>query len=395
MCVFVFASGCRIQIGYAAETIVLFRNGASQDVVDLLVTNKSSHNIRELTVIYPHSIPGYSSAKRRAGKPIFEDATATLRRKGHPLNRFYEGPGGHLWTGKEEVEGAVRRFPGVVMPEKGFPLAIEQSDPQAPHHDPILYTGNTRGRHTISNRLLDDDQRIVLDQLEFSAYSCQFEHPLEPNESRWIRWRIGPLGSCINPMSWLTRALRLMADRLIFQYIIMGPALVRERFAEMIELYIDEADKEKGPEADRLFTAAVGTSAKMIENGYDAPDTTVEILDWRINLFPGRCGRLARIEPPEGHIRKCGSLPNMVGIADYRHPNELCYQWKAGWRNTGAENGGDIEGYFKVDLESRVTSLLVPWVPWLALGIGGWQLWNVYGATWLTTLIQQLSKYFR
>ena len=185
-----------------------------------------------------------------------------------------------------------------------------------------------------------------------------------------------------------------MADKLVFQYTIMGPAFVKERFTEMIDLYIDEAPKDKSRAADTLFEAAVGTKARMIEDGYSSPDTTVEILDWRINLFPGRCGRLLRVEP-DGHIRKCGSLPNMVGLADYRYPNELCYQWTAGWRNTGAENGGDMEGDFRVDLESRVTSMLVPWVPWLALGIGVWQLWNVYGGTWLTTLIQQLSKYFR
>lgn len=380
VCVYIFASGCELDIGYAAETMTLSASGASTVVVDLLITNKSTDSVAHLDIIYPRAMPG---------PDCFEDVTSTLTHRGHSYNSFYEGPGARLHLGGE-VADVVDRYADAVMPTRGIPVAVEQTDPQAPNMTRLLYTGNVCGEHSVQPFPLSSVAEIIVDNLKFSLHRCVLTHPMEPNEARWLRWRIGPLTTCLNPMSRLTRGLRMLADKLTFHWQILGPGTVRDRFAESIDLFVEEALTSGQLAArTRLAPAAAGVRDAVRTQGYAAPGTETRVNDWRINVFPARCGRLGSVSY-RGSVGVCGGLPNFVAITDYRHPEELCYQFKAGAHNTANMAGpgapGDPDGQFIVDLEAPMSSFITPWVPWVALALSVWKIWGSDIAQWVSAL---------
>jgi hypothetical protein len=370
MCTFVFAPGRSLAIEYAAETIGLLPTGASVDLLDLLVTNRSDQSVSELAVLYPHRMSAGRGSTSRGQVSRFEDVTNTLFDEGSVYNRFHQYPGNRILRAEvAETAARERGCPGLI-PATGTMIAIEQADPMAPEGRPLLYCGNVRGTHTVrdgSRHGISAAHRCILDELHASVFWCELECPMEKNESRWFRWRIRPPMSCLNPMTNLTRILRLMTRKLDFQYAVLGPGTVRRRFTEQIILFLQEA---AGNRVGGLVQEATGLKEVLVDKGYLSAGTQVVVNDWRVNVFPGRAGRLTRTEA-KGQVVASGTIPKMMPI-DSDVPEELCYQWKAGGRNV--EHGEAAE--FIIDLESRVDSLLVPWIPWIALVLSVWEIWG-------------------
>jgi hypothetical protein len=344
MCVHLFHQGSTLRIEYASESITL-SNGGSEDLLDLLVTNRSGNDLDRIHAVYPHAVPPDSKL------PWFEDLTETWLESSSPYNLSYADLGA-ITTHEHS--------PGVVMVRVSLPDANNALKEKE-------YAATIRGSQSLvpyevaDQQMLDDIEWRLLSELGWSIFSIKFTRPLGAGESRWLRLRASTGGQPQNRYRSIDRWVTRMLGLLTHHFEIAGPLDIKHRLAITMKA---ASSLQAGPSAiEQSVHAKVMTlTDKVLTRGLLAPGTETVVNDWRINVFSGT---YRQFDDPVavGDIQQSGELFNLLVNP---HSREHCYQWKAGEVNVPQGRSG----MFSIRMRANDVPLVTYLAPWIGIAIG-------------------------
>jgi hypothetical protein len=273
VCLHIFSPGKRLELDYVAESNTLVR-GATEDLIELLVTNHSSEDIDRIHVVYPHALPDFSS-RPASDDRTFEDLTATWLDPIDRRNRFYQS------IGKLQVENPFG---------DEYLVSLSIRDLQSPAvTNP--YKGSIRGdieltRYHPANGLpLNDDEWAVLSSLDLAIITIHFRSSIRPNEARWLRilGRGGRLPQNSHP--FLEYWYRKLCGLLVDTFKIEGPFDVKD----YVIAHMRAADQYR-PNAlsDRMKVTLVSVVQKVLNQGMEAAGTELGAAAAVLSSFPAR-----------------------------------------------------------------------------------------------------------
>jgi hypothetical protein len=354
MCLHIFAPGKKIQIDYAAESISL-KNGGSEALVDLLITNHSTEVIDRLHIVYPHAIP-LSEPSTSAG-PAFTDITDTWLSPDSIYNDFYGTP---------ETLFEVR-------PGDGYAELVVKLINPSDIRKILDYKGYLRGPQNLTpyapsdSDELDADEWKILSELGFSVFSVKFAMPIAAGEARWLRLR-GQTGLLRhNRYIFVERWARRLCGQLVHRFEIAGPLDVHHRIVSFLRaagVYQPPRHRSGHDGTKYSMLKVQSLQHKLLSHGLEADNTETVVKDWRVNVFDRGYRRVD--EPISwGDIRPCGGLYNTIRSRSGRELH--AYQWKAGHQNAPSPTA---DGKFGVRIRAQDIPLIVLVLPWLAFALG-------------------------
>ncbi len=355
MCFYIYSPTVNLQVEYASEFIKLDKNGISEVIVDLLITNKSETPIYYLKFLYPNRF--YEITKKKTIKRTgdWDNVTETFL-EDHKFNWVYNLPG-----------SAVKKKPSVsspfVIPEWGTYFEIAQADPRDTLKE-IYYQGVIGGGIDLNlEKDIDYVEANILRTYNLTLFRCSLKQPLEKNVPRWMRFTFKGECSIYNRegssvMSFIKKCTNLLH----YEYQIFGPYDVRDRLKTYLATtrqYCDDgkcsSDYRRG--AIDLYSYFI-TEGLIPEAGKTSTAETI-IVHWYIHVYPGKMGRITDIIQ-NGEIQTAGLMPNYIGM-DPKNKLKV-YEWK-----TGFADNKEPEFKFSVFFQAKPANLIYPLIPWIAL----------------------------
>lgn len=329
MCFFLYNPNGKIKICYASESITLLKQGKSEVIADLLISNESEAPITNLIIIYPNQffdfLPYRLSGKKedikRSGEYL--DYTESIINKDSPYNWAYKDPKNLISF--KLLDGTKKNAEGLSE------LEVSQPHPRDPIR-PQVYKGFIGGKITLSPLSgLTDLHWFLLQMINFSVFEATFDPPIMQNTARWTRWKFNGRSAVVNyhrKHEWLLRYSNLLQC----DYQINGMYDVRNRFIELLYVFRDRV-KKRSFHAD-MYNEVEDLIAVFEKTGLSYPDrtkknqkvTNVEIPDWRLHITPGELGRITDIVM-RGNVEVIGGIPNFIEVGNDVY---TAYEWKAG-----------------------------------------------------------------
>lgn len=350
MCIHLFAPGTKLQIDYAAESLVV-SSGACSGVFDILVTNHSATAVDRIHIVYPHATPADNIGTGESAS--FRDLTDTWLDSRSPLNQYYQTPSTQL---------AIKHVDGDAE------LTVRSVNPND-LRTWLDYSGHITGPHSLlpyelcDGDQLDQDEWKILNMLGWSVITLKFQSPMLPSTPRWLRLagRSGVMPQNRRPRldRWIKVACGILADT----FEIIGPLDVEYRIVS----FLRAASTWNGdtPVVRYSSLKLQSLQEKLINRGIGAPGTETIIQDWRLNVF-GRNYRYIDEPIAWGDLRPCGNLYNALP-PNVQGQTESAFQWKGGTRNVPEPGFG---GFFSARLRAHVVPSWVLFVPWIGLLVG-------------------------
>lgn len=298
MCCYIYSPDSIIKLDYVSEVIKLRSNGSANIVIDFLIHNISSNEIKSIFILYPNNF--YNLFKNNQTNQIdlqpfnFLDQTQTLCVKDNPLNLIYNTPGIDF---KPERHGS-----------NHYKITLKEPNHNNPRigYDNI-YTGYVKGKVdfqvysdlSVKQYLILKDKRI-----NFTFFKINFSIPINNSndDKRWLRLEFNPKNVIIYPeYTKLSKILFYFCDKIIYESEIVSPNDVLHRLKEKLDCF------ESNPEED-LFDELSDLKNLLITEGTEKSFTTFNC--WKLNIFVDDMNNIeANIY---GDILICGSIPNYV-----------------------------------------------------------------------------------
>lgn len=346
MCLYLFAPEKQLQIEYAAEAVNLI-DGGSETVFDILLTNQSKLSIDRIHVVYPHPV-SFDGFHRQ---PYFQDITETWLDKDSQYNRFYQTEESHL----------------TILPERGFhAVEIDSPDPMNIMKQ-LRYRGVISGRHHLRTFQVADgitlttDQWKILSELGWSVWTVKFDIPIEPDVSRWLRFRAWSGINRQNKMPSFERFLKKHGGVLVDVFEITGPIDMRYRIISALNVAGTIKGSSRAHEYSQLELHGL---QQNLLYAIEAIGTETAISDWRVNVFAPNYRHIDDLKTG-GDIVACG--PGRNELRDKSGQIDTCYQWKAGTRNIQSQTN---HGSFQISMRALEIPKFTIALPWVSLVIG-------------------------
>jgi hypothetical protein len=355
LCFYIYSPTAKLQIDYASEFIRLDKDGTSEVIVDLLVTNKSEDSVNHPKIIYPnrfYKIKKENKKVKRIGE--WDDVTHTFLAD-HEYNWVYTLPGS--LTSKNPSEP-----PPFSIPAWGTYFEIVQRDPREPLKS-IVYQGIIGGGIGLNvDGETDYLKAEILRYYNYTIFKCSLEQPLEKDVPRWMRFKFKGECSIYNKEQyWLKRVIKKATNQLYYEYQIFGPYDVRDRLKTFLAIQKQSCEGECSPDLRR---ASIDLYSYLIKDGLmqkqdEIPTLKTKIVHWYLHVCPGKMERLTDTVP-DGNIQIAGLMPNFIGINPEKRLK--VYEWKSGFSNIESP-----EHKFSIFFQAKPTTLIYALISYIAL----------------------------
>jgi hypothetical protein len=356
MCLFIYSTENAIELKYVSETIILLKNGCSQDVVDILLENKNEgdagEDVRTLSCLYPHPI--FDQASKSV--PV-EDITKSLKDLNNETNRIYKSAHDFLLP-KSNPEDNDKLEEEKKLDDSSEPWSIPF--PSRTGNKIDILTGtipNDEFRIKTLSECSDQKNQEILSLLGFEWFQIDLSKPIRSGEQQWIRLRLKPGYTARNKVNWKQRFLYSIIGRLYYFYSIMGPNYVLERFRNSVNSAFlaskihNDYTQDENQQNDVIIIEKFKKDMDDLSNGilfnFEKSKENVIINDWNIYLFPRALGRISSIFL-DGSIRQFGDFPRFLS-SNGEYCLESVFQWKTGMKSFPGYNEQQFD--FRIDFE--------------------------------------------
>lgn len=291
---------------FASEQIELTSDGMSNILIDIIIKNKSDSPTNIINILYPKS---FLNTTLENGKPTFqhlsdaiEDYTHTVLDNKSVYNNKYNF-GNHTLSIKPSGDTKSQW-----RMEFGIPnYTVPYKEPEIICCDiKDTCASSTENAVGLSEIYETDGCQYsitkLLHQNRFSIYAYKFKTPVQKNENRFIRLKLGPYRSVLHAN---TPAKELMLDifnLLYFRYEIVSPYDVLHRFICKTYLTINNASKPFTDGQKNAFNTLLSFIDTLRQS-----KTTYNI--WKLSIIPNSLKLISDLTLT-GNIKILGSLPN-------------------------------------------------------------------------------------